>query len=323
MLRESFCEGCPIKNTLCEVRKEQEQLTSQELITRRIDSFLQALEIKMKKDYETAYELLIAQNEDKKPKKKIKKKKKDDDNKNFSGIRHKLHCIRKYLINNNANIREQEESEIMHGKGYLLEVLFCEWLRYLIQNFTYGSKLDILLAFPEIDFANLIPVGTQGGDILILYEKNPIALIDVTQSKVFKKMKKLEVGKFYLIESGISIPIYNVALGLLRNQDNSGSLHNNQESNDLCYNILTVVKKGFLYQGTVPEEGDFLFSKDVLTAADQVFREKFVQSILSSHQISFDNRLMRHTGRKNTDQDLEAKSKFFIEKFVNPLRNLH
>lgn len=325
MLRESFCEGCPIKNTLCEVRKEQEQITSQELIARRIDSFLQALEIKMKNDYKTAYKILIVQNEDEKPKRKTKKKKKDEDNKNYWGIRRKLRCIRRYLIDNeNANIREKEKFEIMHGKGYLLEVLFCEWLRYLMRSSTYCSKLNILLAFPEIDFANLIPVGTQGGDILILYEKNPIALIDVTQSKVIKTMRKLEVGKFYLVGGSVFFPIYNIALGLLRDQDDPCSLHNNQESNHLCYNILTAVKKGFLYQGTVfPGEGDFLFSEDVLTTADRVFREKFVQSILTSHQISFNNGLMRHTGRRNTDQDLEIKSLFFIEKFVNHLRNLH
>lgn len=322
MLRESFCEGCPIKNTLCEARKEQEQLTSQELIFKRIDSFLQSLEIKMKNDYKTAYEILIVQNEDEKIKRKTKKKKKDDDNKNYSGIRRKLHCIRRYLIDNdNANIKGQEESEIMHGKGYLLEVLFCEWLRYLIQNSKYGSKLDILLAFPEIDFANLIPVGTQGGDILILYDKYPVALIDVTQSRTFRTIKKLEVGKFYL-RNGVFIPIYNIALGLLRDQNNPDIVSNNQEKKDLCYNILTAVKKEFSYQKTVFPVNGFLFDEDVLAMADRVFRENFFQSILSSHQRSFHSQLMIHTGRRSVDKNLEAKSKFFIDKLVSQIRHL-
>lgn len=330
MQKEMFCARCPDGNSLCRLRRNSGewggQKPDQKPNQERIQSFLTALEERMKQDYVIAYPLLFSDSRNgidegrtnKEIRKIEKRRNREDNNKNFPGIRKKINCIKEYLLAD-INIDRQEDNEVIddevtQGKGYLLEVLICEMIRYLLyknkSNFVYDY--DVRLAFPQIDFVHHLNDHNQGGDILFLScdesgkPINPIAIVDVTMQPVDKlNIKKLWVGKFQ--RGGLIIPVYNVPLGLTDKE---------KEASSLCRNFLNPVRLELC--SWLNAMDGFLFSEEVLKAAEEVFKERFLKSIMSWHETSFDNEAMRHTGKKNVNPDLQAKSEFFVE-FANKL----
>lgn len=297
MLREMFCAKCPERNSLCRLKDYPDVLSNRKLDKKRIQSFLTALKKRMTQDYYTAYLCFFSDFE--------KRKRREDDRENLPGIRKKIRYIEQYLFAG-INMNGQKNDTVTQGKGYLFEVLICEMIRYLLHKDGGNPRYDALLAFPQIDFANLLQDHNQGGDILILYERKPIALVDVTMQRVLD-VEKQGVGKFQ--QSDLIIPVYNVPLGLT----------DEETGQEICRDFLNPVRLEVCF-GSSSMDG-LLFSEEVLKTANEMFRNRFVQSILLSHKTSFDSELMSHTGDKKVNPVLQASSNLFIE-FVEKLQRV-